>query len=65
MGILQELIYLISTNLAINIRKLNIWTEHGVFHCELDVLIEDADVVTRLCKRLKKVKGVNTATRIS
>lgn len=64
-GILQELIYLISTNLAINIRKLNIWTEHGVFHCELDVLIEDADVVTRLCKRLKKVKGVNTATRIS
>ena len=65
MGILQELIYLISTNLAINIRKLNIWTENGVFHCELDVLVEDTDVVTRLCKRLKKVKGVNTATRIS
>lgn len=65
MGILQEIIYLISTNLAINIRRLDIGANEGVFHCELDVLIEDTDVVTQLCKRLKKVKGVNSASRIS
>ena len=65
LGILQEIIYLISTNLAINIRKLNIGAEAGVFHCELDVFIADTDVVTKLCKRLKKVKGVNSAVRIS
>lgn len=65
MGILQEIIYLISTNLTINIRRLNITTQEGVFHCELDVYIEDTAVVTQLCKRLKKVKGVNTASRIS
>lgn len=65
MGILQEIIYLISTNLAINIRKLSITADAGVFGCDLDVLISDADVVTNMCKRLKKVKGVNRATRIS
>ncbi len=65
MGILQEIIYLISTNLSINIRRLNINAKEGVFNCELDMLIEDADVLTQLCKRLKRVKGVNSASRIS
>ena len=65
LGILQEIIYLISTNLAINIRKLNIGAEGGVFHCELDVFINDTEVVNKLCKRLKKVKGVNSAVRIT
>lgn len=65
MGILQEIIYLISTNLAIDIRKLNISANDGLFSCELDVLIEDAAVVNKLCKQLKKVKGVNSAVRIS
>ncbi|MBO7609844.1 MAG: bifunctional (p)ppGpp synthetase/guanosine-3',5'-bis(diphosphate) 3'-pyrophosphohydrolase [Muribaculaceae bacterium] len=63
MGILQEIIYIISTNMAINMRSLNIDAHDGVFRCDLDVLIEDTSVVTNLCKRLKKVKGVNTATR--
>ena len=65
LGILQEIIYLISTNLAINIRKLNIGAEGGVFRCELDVFINDSEVVTKLCKRLKKVKGVSSAVRIA
>ena len=65
LGILQEIIYLISTNLAINIRKLNIGADGGVFHCELDVFINDTEVVNKLCKRLKKVKGVNSAVRIT
>lgn len=63
LGILQEIIYIISTNMAINMRALNIKAEQGVFRCDLDVLIADVNVVTNLCKRLKRVKGVNSATR--
>ena len=63
--ILQEIIYLISTNLAINIRRLNIRSEAGVFTCEMDVLVEDVNAVTKMCKRLSKVKGVNKAIRQS
>ena len=65
MGILQEIIYLISTNLAINIRRLNITSEAGVFACEMDVLVEDVDAVTKMCKRLGRVKGVTKAVRQS
>ncbi|MBR5639753.1 MAG: bifunctional (p)ppGpp synthetase/guanosine-3',5'-bis(diphosphate) 3'-pyrophosphohydrolase [Muribaculaceae bacterium] len=65
MGILQEIIYLISTNLSINIRRLSITSNAGVFMCEMDVLVEDVDAVTKMCKRLGKVKGVTKATRQS
>ena len=65
MGILQEIIYLISTNLSINIRRLNITSNAGVFTCEMDVLVEDVNTVTKMCKRLGKVKGVSKAIRRS
>ncbi len=65
MGILQEIIYIISTNMSIYMRGLNIQANDGLFDCKLDVLIEDASVVTNLCKRLKNVKGVTQAVRIN
>ena len=65
MGILQEIIYIISTNLNINMRGLNIQAQGGVFRCDLDVLVADSTVITKLCKRIKKVKGVTTAARVS
>ena len=63
MGILQELIHIISSNMAINIRGLNISAHDGVFDCELSVLVEDATVVSKLCKQVKKVNGVRLAVR--
>ena len=65
MGILQEIVREITTNLVINIRKMDIGSENGLFECELVVLVDDADVVNTLCKRLKKIKGVKVASRES
>lgn len=65
MGILQEIISIISTNLAIYIRRLNIAANEGVFTCELDVDVEDVDVVAKLCKQIKKVDGVKSAVRMN
>lgn len=62
-GILQEIIQIISTSLSINIRKLNIESENGVFKSHLIVLVEDTKVVKQLCKKLKKINGVQVATR--
>ena len=45
-------------------RRLNITADDGVFHCELEAMVDDTDVVTQLCKRLKKVKGVSQAVRV-
>ncbi len=64
MGILQEIISIISTNLAIYIRRLNIAADLGVFRCDLDVDVEDVDVVNKLCKQIKTVDGVKSAVRM-
>ncbi len=62
-GILQELIQLISTHLNIDIRKLNIEAHNEVFEASLSVLVEDANVVTDLCEKIKRVEGVTKAAR--
>ena len=63
-GILQELIQMISTNLAIDIRKLNIEAHDEVFECDLWVRVEDVDVVAALCDKVRGIDGVQSAARI-
>ena len=63
MGILQEIIYTISTTLSIDIRRLEIGTNDGLFSSNLDVMVKDATVVNNLCKRLKSINGVTAAVR--
>ena len=64
-GILQSIVNIISTNMSINMKRMNVTADQGVFNCDLDVLISDAKVVTNLCREIKKVKGVNKANRMS
>ena len=64
-GILNELIQLISSNMALNIRALNISAEKEVFHCDLSVMVADAHEVTDLCAKVKKIPGVQSAARIA
>ena len=65
MGILQELIHEISTNMAINIRKLDIEAKEGVFAATLIIRVTDASFVNRLCRQLKRIEGVKLAVRTS
>ena len=64
-GILQSIVNIISTNMSINMKRMNVTADQGVFNCDLDVLISDAKVVTNLCRGIKKIKGVNSASRMS
>ncbi|MBD5199045.1 MAG: bifunctional (p)ppGpp synthetase/guanosine-3',5'-bis(diphosphate) 3'-pyrophosphohydrolase [Bacteroidales bacterium] len=64
-GILNELIAMISSQLAIDIRKLDIEAEKEVFHCDLWVKVEDSSIVNDLCDKIKKIDGVQRAARIN
>ena len=64
LGILQELIQMISTHLAIDIRKLNIEAHDEVFECDLWVCVGDVEVVNSLCAKIKAIDGVQSAARI-
>lgn len=62
-GILHELTQLISNQLNIDIRSLHIDTDKEVFHCRLGVLVRDTDVISELCRSIKKINGVQSAIR--
>lgn len=63
-GILQELTHMISTHMAIDIRRLEIEASSSVFHCDLWVRITDVSVAADLCRRILTIDGVQSAARI-
>lgn len=64
-GILEEITNVVSTVLDVNIRGLNISAKHELFHCELSVQIDSAETVENVCRKLREIKGVKFAKRIS
>ena len=64
-GILQELTQMISNNLNIDIRSLHVDTDNEVFTCRLTAMVTDTRVVTELCEKVKKIKGVQRAARVA
>ena len=65
MGILQEIIQMISMHLSIDIRRLDIVAEGEVFHGDLAVMVNNIKVVNDLCNKLKNIRGVKRAARVS
>ena len=63
-GILQSLTNMISMQLNMDIRELNIKATNEVFGCELWVKVSDTKVVTDLINKIKKIDGVKSAVRI-
>ena len=64
-GILHELISLISTHLSLNIRDLDIHAEKEVFTCDLSLLVSDVEGVNDLCAKVRRIPGIQKATRIN
>ncbi len=63
-GLLQELTQMISTHLAIDIRKLDIEASAEIFTCDLWVRVTSADVVRDLCDKTLSIEGIKSSTRI-
>lgn len=64
-GILQQITLLISNQLGIDMRKLNIEASDEVFRCDLWVRVSDTEAVADLCARTRGIEGVTSATRIN
>ena len=64
-GMLEDLTAVLSRELCINIRELNIKADQEVFHCDLTVQVDSTSTVDLICSSLKKIKGVKYAKRIS
>lgn len=63
-GILSELTRVISDELRVNIRKLNIESHDGIFESSIDLYVHDAADLNNLIGNVMKIKGVDSVKRI-
>ena len=63
LGILNEITNYISVSLGVNIKRLNLGTEQGIFDGYIDVLVRDKSVLEDMIAHLKEVNGVQTVQR--
>jgi GTP pyrophosphokinase len=64
MGILNDMIQVISNDLSVNVRKLLIESKDNFFMGQVEVAVHDVDDIHTLLNRLQKIKGVKSVTRV-
>lgn len=63
-GVLNKVTQIISQQLNVNIRKLNIESTDGIFEGRIQLFVHDVDDVNSICKNLKSVENIKRITRI-
>lgn len=63
-GLLNEVTQVISTQLNVNMRKLNIETNDGIFEGKIQLWVHDVEDVKELCMNLKKIENIKQANRV-
>lgn len=63
-GVLNQVTQIISQQLNVNIHKLNIESNDGIFEGRIQLYVHDVDDVNTICTNLKKIEQIKKVTRI-
>lgn len=63
-GLLNEVTQIISRQLNVNIRKLTIETNDGIFEGKIQLYVHDVDDVRAICNNLKQIQNIKQVVRI-
>jgi GTP pyrophosphokinase len=63
-GLINEVTQVISRQLNVNIRKLNIETNDGIFEGKIQLWVHDVDDVKTICGNLQKIENIKSVSRI-
>ena len=63
-GLLNEITQVISRELNVNIRKLNIETNDGIFEGKIQLYVHDVHDVKKICNNLRKIDQIKAVTRV-
>ena len=63
-GLLNEVTQVISRQLNVNIRKLTMETNDGIFEGRIQLYVHDVDDVRTICNNLKQVQNIKQVSRI-
>jgi GTP pyrophosphokinase len=64
-GLVNEVTRIISTTMQVNIHKLNISGEDGIFEGQITVGIKNNDQLKKLIEKLKKIDGIDKVERLN
>ena len=64
MGLLNEVAQVISRQLNVNIRKLAIETNDGIFEGKIQLWVHDVEDVKTICNNLKKIQNIKQVNRV-
>ena len=64
-GLVNNITKIISSELNVNMRSLNFDTHDGIFEGRIMLFVHDSEHLTNLIKKLKKVNGVLSVSRIN
>ena len=64
MGLVNEITRYISHVMVVNIKKLSIGSDQGIFEGYIDLYVHDREVLEELIKRLRSIKGIQSVQRI-
>lgn len=62
-GLLNDLTQLISLSLGINMRKLSLGSDQGIFEGEIELFVKDRATLETLIERISKIKGIQSVAR--
>ena len=63
-GLLNEVTHVISRQLNVNIRKLAIETNDGIFEGKIQLWVHDVEDVKTICNNLKKIQNIKQVNRV-
>lgn len=63
-GLLNEVTQVISHQMNVNIRKLDIETNEGIFEGKIQLYVHDVDDVKAICTNLRKIQNIQSVTRV-
>ncbi len=64
MGMLLDIAQIISSQMSVNIRKLTIASDEGVFDGSIELRVHDRDDMRHIIDQLKKIEGLQDVTQI-
>jgi len=63
-GVLIEILKVISEGYGVNINKMNIETDAGMFSGRFYIYVHDTEDINNLCKNIIKIKEIKSVQRI-
>ncbi|MCM1502108.1 MAG: RelA/SpoT family protein [Bacteroidales bacterium] len=62
-GIINEITRFISFVMSVNIRRIDIATEDGIFEGSIDLYVHDKNDLEKLIRKLRKIEGIQSVVR--